>query len=130
MLIAALAVLLATTAISCEKIPVLSESKGPGKGLYYITLLKNRPLRRRLPHGSFLFNYPSLSILYRGKVKWHDYTVFPMNPDGQVVGGTGYHVSRGQLAEMIDRLLEDADEDDRAATYVEVHDGSCSVRVG
>ena len=37
-----------------------------------------------------------------------DYTIFAMNPHGQVVGGTGYRVSREQLAEMIDRLLEDA----------------------
>jgi len=59
-----------------------------------------------------------------------DYTILALNPHGQVVGGTGYRVSREQLAEMIDRLLEDAGEDHRAATYVEVHDGSCIVRVG
>lgn len=56
-----------------------------------------------------------------------DYTIFAMNPKGQVVGGQGHRVSRAELVEAIDQLLEQAGETDDAATYVEVHDGSCSM---
>jgi hypothetical protein len=41
----------------------------------------------------------------------------------------GKGVSREKLAEMIGQLLEDAGQEG-AATYVEVHNGSCSVSVG
>jgi hypothetical protein len=54
-----------------------------------------------------------------------DYTVFAMSPEGNVVESLRCY--RTELADVIDRLLEDAGEDG-APTYVEVHDGSCDLQ--
>jgi hypothetical protein len=59
------------------------------------------------------------------------YTVFGVNSAGGAVGGRGRRVHRNELLRLIDELLDSADGDDdddsKAITHVEIHDGSCSL---
>ena len=62
------------------------------------------------------------------------YTVFAMNSNGEVVGGSGHRVGRDELVQLIDKLLDsdrvddDGTDDSKIITYVELHDGSCGVQ--
>ena len=62
------------------------------------------------------------------------FTVFAMNTQGEVVGGSGHRVGSDKLVQLIDKLLDsnsvDDDNDDESTTitYVEVHDGCCRVQ--
>jgi hypothetical protein len=53
-----------------------------------------------------------------------EYTVFAMSETGEVVGQSGNRVNQQELIKLIDELL-----DNEEVSYVEVHDGSCSVRL-
>jgi hypothetical protein len=52
----------------------------------------------------------------------NEYTVFAMSETGEVVGHSGNRVNQDELIKLIDELL-----DNEEVSYVEVHDGSCSV---
>ena len=52
-----------------------------------------------------------------------EYTVFAMSAAGEVVGQCGHRVRQDELIKLIDELL-----DNEEVSYVEVHDGSCSLR--
>jgi hypothetical protein len=62
------------------------------------------------------------------------YTVFAMNSNDEIVGGSGHRVGRAELVQLIDKLLDsdrlddDGNDESKIITYVEVHDGSCSVQ--
>ena len=62
------------------------------------------------------------------------YTVFAMNSNAEVVGGSGHRVGRDELVQLLDKLLDsdsvdhDSNDESKIVRYVEVHDGSCSVR--
>jgi hypothetical protein len=61
----------------------------------------------------------------------HTRTVFVMNSSGEVVGCE--RVGQDELVQLIDKLLDsdddsNNDDDSKIVTYLEVHDGSCSVR--
>ena len=86
-----------------------SDIGGPQKEGLELSVLRRSSARKSLPH--------------QGKIEDLDYTAFAMNPKGQVVGGQGHRVR----VEAIDQLLEQAGETDDAATFVEVHERSCSL---
>jgi hypothetical protein len=46
-------------------------------------------------------------------------TVFAMNSDGEVVGGSGHRVGRDELAQLIDKLL-DSDSVDHDSNHGEI----------
>ncbi len=55
--------------------------------------------------------------------EYTEYTVFAMSATGEVVGQSGNRVNQDELIKLIDELL-----DNEEVSYIEVHDGSCSVR--
>jgi hypothetical protein len=62
--------------------------------------------------------------LGRGDLKSMDtYTVFAMNSNGEVVGGSGHRVGRDELVQLIDKLLDsdrvddDGTDDSKIITY-------------
>jgi len=56
------------------------------------------------------------------------YTVFAMNSNGEVVGGSGHRVGRDELVQLIDKLLDSDRRSTARLLPIELHDGSCSVQ--